>query len=95
MPWVKFVFNHKTVAKYHTAGGEAARKVAKAKHKATKWKRKYAEAKKDNRKSALAKAGKKYLKYEARANATTPAAPPSPPCSDEEERMDGVIHSWA
>ena len=28
MPWVKFVFNGKTVAKYHTNGGEAAKQAA-------------------------------------------------------------------
>ena len=36
-------------------------------------------------------------KAEAATSAAPPTPPrsPSPPCSDEEERMHGVMHSWA
>ena len=87
MTWVKFVFNRKTVAKYHTNGGEAAKQA-------------YDEALKEAAKAAYKLYGgsgtwEGILNRAQRAALPTPTHSPSPPCSDEEERMDGVIHSWA
>ena len=87
MPWVKFVFQGDTVAKYHTAGGKAAKK-------------KYDKALKKAAKGAYKLYGgsgtwKGILNRAERAAPPTPPRSPSPPCSDEEERMHGVMHSWA
>ena len=88
MPWVKFVFNGKTVAKYHTAGGKAAKKAYdKALIKAAKGAYKLYGG---------SGTWEGILNRAERAALPTPTHSPSPPCSDEEERMEGsVIRSWA